>query len=150
MMKWTTKDIQTYQKEKEFIDTILIPLMPLGFQQEQKKAAMASEYIEILSQELERLYQGRMLLSLPFTYYSGENIEDKVNRLESWIEAWKKDGIKHILLLTSDSNWREIDVSERIEWVPAIQLQGLSAKDRTNLCSDVAQDLSLILTKKWS
>lgn len=72
-----------------------------------------------------------------------------MNRLESWIEAWREDGAKHILLLTSDSNWRDVDVSERIEWVPAIQLHGLSAKDRANLSADVAQDLSSILTKKW-
>lgn len=149
-MKWSSKDMQVYQKEKAYIDTVLIPLMPLGFQKEQVKAVMASEYIEAISLELERLYQGRMLLSLPFTYYSGEKIEEKVNRLETWIQAWREDGVKHILLLTSDSNWRDVDVSERIEWVPAMQLHGLSAKDRTNLSADVAQDLSSILTKKWS
>ncbi|MGE6464221.1 DUF2487 family protein [Alkalihalobacillus sp. NPDC078480] len=150
MMKWTTKDIQVYQKEKAYVDTVLIPLMPLGFQKEQTKTVLASEYIESISLELERMYQGRLLTSLPFTYLSSEKVEDRVNRLESWIESWKKDGAKHILLLTSDSNWRDVDVLERIEWVPAIQLHGLSAKDRANLSADVARDLSSILTKKWS
>ncbi|MFK3936293.1 DUF2487 family protein [Alkalihalobacillus sp. NPDC078783] len=149
-MKWTTKDIQVYQKEKAYVDTVLIPLMPLGFQKEQTKTVLASEYIESISLELERMYQGRLLTSLPFTYLSSEKVEDRVNRLESWIESWKKDGAKHILLLTSDSNWRDVDVLERIEWVPAIQLHGLSAKDRANLSADVARDLSSILTKKWS
>lgn len=71
-MKWSSKDIQVYQKEKTYIDTVLIPLMPLAFQKEQTKAVLASEYIESISMELERMYQGRILLSLPFTYYSGE------------------------------------------------------------------------------
>ncbi|MCM2674347.1 DUF2487 family protein [Alkalicoccobacillus plakortidis] len=151
-MKWTTKDIDTFQREKEYVDTVLIPLLPLSFQKNLSKAVTAGEYSEAICEELERVYQGRLILSLPFTYQSSESYEGHVQQLQSWIESWKEEGVKHVVLLTSDSAWRELDqkLNGVMIWVPAINLHSLNHKDRANMCSEIAKDLSSIFTKEWS
>ncbi|MDQ0205933.1 DUF2487 family protein [Alkalicoccobacillus murimartini] len=151
-MKWNTRDITKYQKEKKYVDTVLIPLLPMTLQSGLSRAVTASEYTQAISDELERVYQGRLIISLPFTYQSSKPIEQNKILLNEWVEEWRKDGIKHVILLTSDSVWREWDSESTavMIWLPAVQLHTMNQSDRKQMCSEIVQDLSPIFAKEWS
>lgn len=151
-MKWNTKDIKVYQQQKQYVDTVLIPVLPLAVQKDLIRSVTQSEYIVAITDELERIYQGRLVVSLPFTYQSTHTYDQLVTQLNGWIDEWKKDGIKHIILLTSDSEWRayDTDVNGVLIWLAAVSLSTMPTKERLDICSQIAQDLSSIFVKEWS
>ena len=61
-MKWRKADLQTYFQSKEYIDSIVVPLVPFGIanDEESEKAAIQAEMITLLSHELEKELTGRM------------------------------------------------------------------------------------------
>ena len=59
-MKWTAKDLDMYVQAKEYVDTLLIPLVPLSFGERIKKSGSMNEFITILSMEIEKQMKGRI------------------------------------------------------------------------------------------
>ncbi|TSB46927.1 DUF2487 family protein [Alkalicoccobacillus porphyridii] len=151
-MKWNTKDIKVYQQQKQYVDTVLIPLLPMSPGKELARSVTQSEYSMAISDELERMYQGRLIVSLPFTYQPVGSYESVLDQLNQWIHAWREDGIKHVVLVTSDSEWRsyETALSGTLIWLAAVSLSTMEPKERMNICSQIAQDLAPIFKKEWS
>lgn len=77
-MKWTAKDLDMYMQSKEYVDTVLIPLVPLSFKGQMKQSGSMNEFLTILSLEIEKQMKGRILLLPTFHYISDEM--DKVER----------------------------------------------------------------------
>ncbi|TXK89775.1 DUF2487 family protein, partial [Parageobacillus sp. SY1] len=44
-MKWTAADVEIYVKEKDYIDTALIPLIPITIADGAKAAASGGEFV---------------------------------------------------------------------------------------------------------
>ncbi|MBK5462902.1 DUF2487 family protein [Peribacillus sp. TH16] len=96
-MKWTAKDLDMYIQSKEYVDTVLIPLVPITFGSQIKQTGSMNEFLTILSSEIEKQMKGRILLMPTFHYLSDE--EDKIDLLKRWTNKVKENNFKHIFFL---------------------------------------------------
>jgi hypothetical protein len=150
-LKWIPQDIDQYLKVQEYIDTAVIPLIPVAFGEKMKQAASMSEFITLLSTLLERQFTGRILLLPPFTYLTEDDYENRLSELESWISCLKKNQLKHIFLLTCDSEWKmhEEKLTESLIWIPALPLEDLENSQKISIIDSQVKQLLAIFLRKW-
>jgi hypothetical protein len=148
-MKWIPHDIEQYQKAQEYIDTAVIPLIPVAFGMEMKQAASMSEFATLVSTLLERRFTGRILLLPPFTYLKDH--ETKYDELEKWTSELEKNQLKHAFFITCDSEWKaqENKFKDLLIWIPAIPLENLEDSQKFSIVESQVQQLSDIFSRKW-
>ena len=150
-MRWKVKEIDTFLQAREYVDTALIPLIPISFKEEIKSTVAMGEFITIISDELERQFTGRVIQLPAFTYLKTEDKSSKEEKLRSWCKQLEEDGIKHIILLSSDYEWKssEEDIEKRLIWLPTLPLESMDAKYQVQVIGDQIKQLIPILTDKW-
>ncbi|AST92237.1 hypothetical protein BC6307_13540 [Sutcliffiella cohnii] len=150
-MKWTTKDVTVYEQSKEYIDTAIIPLVPISFKADMKNLASLGEYITTLTNELERQFKGRVMLLPTYTYLFHGNGRIKKEVLNEYIQHLEAEGVKHIFLLTSDQQWKqeEEEINGKLLWLPAIPLEDMEEKYKQKLITDQMNQLLPIFISKW-
>ncbi|MCY8232733.1 DUF2487 family protein [Priestia filamentosa] len=116
MLKWNSSDVGIYLAQKEYIDTIIVPLHAVNFVDEVKKNGFLWESMIAITNEIEHRFKGRVMLCPPFTYHSKE--PSVTARLEQWIEDFYDGEAKHILFLTSDKAWQQEQVKGSVVFVP--------------------------------
>ncbi|MFX3622810.1 MAG: YpiF family protein [Ectobacillus sp.] len=148
-MDWTAKDIQLYEQSKEYIDTAVIPLIPLSLGADIGSVVQKGEFISVLSRELEREYRGRILLLPPFTYISGQK-ETEIKRLQQWTDMAVHNGLLHVVYLTSDYEWKDIpELPGTTFWLPALPIGQLDQKAKRDVLQSQIREIMTILTEKW-
>ncbi|CAG9622641.1 YpiF family protein [Sutcliffiella rhizosphaerae] len=147
-MKWTSKDIVQYTQAKEYIDTVVIPLIPISFKENIQSVAAQGEYITILSFELERQFKGRVVLLPSFSYVEASSSVEQLNNVSLHI---KEAGIKHVFLLTSDATWstQEQILEGKLIWLPSIPLQDMDEKYKKKIIQDQMNQLLPMFIQKW-
>ncbi|MDH5159931.1 YpiF family protein [Heyndrickxia oleronia] len=149
-MKWNGNDIETYLKEKQFIDTAIVPLLPIAIGSEMKQAASQGEFIELLSLHLERQFKGRLLLFPAFTYLNTLEDHQKMDMLQNWEVKLKESGFSHIFYLTSDISWREQDKTEgKLIWIPSVPLEHMEEQYKHSILEDQVKQLINIIVQQW-
>ncbi|WP_273852276.1 YpiF family protein [Guptibacillus spartinae] len=150
-MKWTESDIALFEKEKEYVDTAVLPLVPISMTSSLKTTVSMGEYISIISSELERQLKGRLLLLPAFTYLSSEEQETTKNRLKKVEEELKLGGIQHIISLTADVNWKQVEdqVSSALLWMPAIPLEHMDEQYKMETVSAQVKQVLQFVTNTW-
>lgn len=150
-MKWIAKDIEQYLKSQEYIDTAVISLIPVAFGTEMKQAALEAEFITLVSAVIERQFTGRILLLPPYTYLSATDQGIRVEGLNEWVTGLKTSQLKHIFLLTCDSEWKlqENELAELLIWIPAIELENLENSQKISIIENQVQQLLAIFSRKW-
>jgi hypothetical protein len=148
-MKWNAKDVNIYDKEKAYIDTAIIPLFPLSFDESMKQSASQAEFITLLTQQLEKQFKGRIFLFPPFTYLSGE--VDVINRLHTWTSILEKTEFKYVFYLSSDVFWKtvESELSDQLIWLPSIPLEHMEEKHVFSLIEGQVNQFLNIIVQKW-
>ncbi|WP_175991215.1 YpiF family protein [Bacillus sp. Marseille-Q1617] len=149
-MNWNVKDIEVFETEKEYIDTAVIPLIPIDFFKEIKASAAQTEFITLLTFHLERQFKGRMIITPLFTYLMGTT-EDKTGELKNWEARLKESGVKHVFFLTSDSGWKtsEQNLNDQLIWVPSIPLEHLDEQYKHSIMEDQVKQLLNVIVQKW-
>lgn len=150
-MKWVTKDIGICLNERDYIDTAIIPLIPITFIENVKSTVSQGEFIAIIASEVERQFKGRVILFPGFTYLNSEG-EEKANRLEDWINHILESGTKHVALLTSDSSWKtyEDKFAGKLIWLPSIPLEHLDSQQEILIIRDQINQIIPSITELWS
>ncbi|MCM3453496.1 YpiF family protein [Heyndrickxia oleronia] len=149
-MKWNGKDIDLYLKEKQFIDTAVVPLLPIAIGSEMKQAASQGEFIELLSLHLERQFKGRLLLFPAFTYLNTLEDHQQMDMLLNWEVKLKESGFAHIFYITSDISWREQEKTEgKLIWTPSIPLEHMEEQYKHSILEDQVKQLINIIVKQW-
>lgn len=146
-MNWTVTDIQLYEQEKEYVDTAVIPLIPLSFGSNMQSTVQKGEFISIFAEALEREYRGRLLLFPPFSYMSGQKEEE--SRLQEWAKLFKQNGMRHIVYITSDYEWKSASLDGHLFWLPAIPLDQLDDKAKQEVIGSQIREIMSVLTEKW-
>ncbi|MFF2456399.1 YpiF family protein [Peribacillus simplex] len=148
-MKWTAKDLDMYMQSKEFVDTVLIPLVPLSFKGQMKQSGSMNEFLTILSLEIEKQMKGRILLLPTFHYISDEM--DKVERLKRWANEVKENDFEHVFFLTSDFEWKkeERELDNNLVWIPAIPLDGLEIEQAREMINQQVLQILDIFSYNW-
>ncbi|MEY8733318.1 YpiF family protein [Peribacillus frigoritolerans] len=148
-MKWTAKDLDMYMQSKEYVDTVLIPLVPLSFKGQMKQTGSMNEFLTILSLEIEKQMKGRILLLPTFHYLSDEM--DKVERLKRWANEVKENNFEHVFFLTSDFEWKkeERELENNLVWIPAIPLEGLEIEQAREMINHQVLQILDIFSYNW-
>lgn len=150
-MKWIPQDIETFLNAKEYVDTALIPLIPIGFEKDMKQSASMSEFIMLIINNLERQFTGRILLFPPFTYLKNENEEKMLMEIQNWTKAVKMCEFRHIFYITSDSDWKmhEEKLNTNLLWVPAPPMDKLDDSQMIPLIDNQVKQIQDLFVKKW-
>ncbi|MGE7759463.1 YpiF family protein [Peribacillus sp. NPDC097895] len=148
-MKWTAKDLDMYNQSKEYVDTVLIPLVPISFGGQMKQTGSMNEFLTILSLEIEKQMKGRILLMPTFHYLPDEM--DKIERLKRWANEVKENDFKHIFFLTSDFEWKkeEQELENHLVWIPAIPLDSLENDQAREMINQQVLQILDIFTYNW-
>lgn len=151
-MRWNEQDAKIYKSAKEYVDTAIIPLLPVTGGKEQEEAVRMGEFTQYLTDYLERQYTGRVFLLPPFTYLKEEKLDEKQDRLKSWAEHFHKQGFSHFLFVTSDMQWRQADTREigELVWVPAFSVAEMDPARRHQSIEQQAQQIIPLMTEKWN
>jgi hypothetical protein len=148
-MNWNAKDVETYIQEKEYIDTVVIPVLPIMFGPKMRHAAEQGEYIDLLSQQLERQFKGRMLFLPAFTYV--DELEDASKLLQKWVIQLKESGFTYIFLLTADNRWistKKIENSQFIH-VPSVPIQHMDEVQKQALVEEQLKRMMAEIVEGW-
>ncbi|MBM7701737.1 DUF2487 family protein [Metabacillus iocasae] len=150
-MKWLTRDVDMYLQAKDYVDSILIPIMPLDFGSVIKTTASMGEYMTLLTSEIERQFKGRLFLTPPFTYLKEEDIENQKNRLLCWKNNLEQNGFKHIFILSTDSVWKQYDseLGETFLWLPSLPLENLDDQYKMKVIQDQVQQMMTLFLEEW-
>jgi len=148
-MIWIEKDLKQVIENKEYIDTVLVPLAPISFNEEDAKLANQVEDLGILLNELERQYKGRVLIAPSFTYLVSES--NKVDRLNDWGNLFIENGMKNIFFITCDFEWKsvETDFKDNIMWIPSLDLASFDMTAQKSIVSKHIEHLIAVFSKKW-
>lgn len=150
-MKWIPQDIDTFTKAKEFVDTAVIPLVPLDFGEEMRQSAAMSEFIAILTSYLEKQYTGRIVLIPSFTYLKTKNKEELLLELLKWKAQIVQGGFKHIFYITSDIDWKdkEDSLETSLLWMPTIPLENMDDSQKMTIIESQGKQLLNLFIRKW-
>ena len=93
-MKWALGDVDVYNQSREYVDTAIVPLIPVSLEADLKGTVSKGEFITYVSVELERQLKGRVFLFPSLSY-----LKKSKNVIESVIE-WKTElqqEFKHVI-----------------------------------------------------
>ncbi|WP_394579675.1 YpiF family protein [Cytobacillus firmus] len=150
-MKWISQDIDMFLKEKQYVDTAVLPLLPVSFGDDIKQSVAMTEFISLLSVQLERQFRGRLIMLPGYAYLKQASEESMISGLGQWESELKAQGFKHIFLLTSDSMWKTFE--DRLQggliWLPSLPLEHMDEDYRNSILDDQVKQLLNLFVQKW-
>lgn len=152
-MRWRKIDLEKYVQAKEYVDTILLPLVPfrLGNDEEAQKNSFQEEVMDIFAHEIEQELSGRVMLIPSYYYLKNEAKETEAERINQWVEDAKLQPFQHIVLLTFDSAWKKVEqeLHGNLLWLPGMQTGDFQSKEMQQLIRDQIGQLSEIIRSYW-
>ncbi|MCF6137567.1 YpiF family protein [Pseudalkalibacillus berkeleyi] len=150
IMKWRSKDIDVYNQASEYVDTAVVPLIPISWGQNKKNIVLKGEFPQLVSDELERQLKGRVVLFPPITYLESEKDEEILNRMEVLFEELKESDMPYPVFITSDVRWSgSPGLQEHIVTIPPVPLEHMEEEYQREVISEQVKHLLQIVTKKW-
>lgn len=145
-MFYTGKDAAVFLSQQEFIDTAVVPLVPIGFNtKEIPQAASQADYLLTLVNTLENQFKGRVVAFPSFSYVDTQNKEELLN---SWKNASLESPFKHIFYLTTDAEWTTVD--KDVLWTASIPLDSMDSKMRSKIIEDQIRQLIPRIAERWN
>lgn len=152
-MKWTKENIETYIETKEYIDTLLIPVIKLDLisDERMKESALEKEYIDVLAIELERRLAGRLLLLPPYIYLNHVNYVDEKDRLNHWIESFHETSFKNTFLISLDNEWSKYSqqLNSQFLWLSHVPFNDIYDETAKSFIKTQADKLSETIQSFW-
>jgi len=142
--------MQKYLEQKEYIDTVLIPLIPISWKSDLIPSVREGEFIRTILQETERQLQGRVVLIPPFTYLKEETQEAKLERIQKWESEIKRDNVKYVFFVTSDVEWKKAeDQLNGLIWSAPIPLEHMDERYRKDFIDENVGLIMKQVTEMW-
>lgn len=152
-MRWKKEDLAKYVQAKEYIDTVLMPLVPfqISDDKESEKNAFQMEVMKIFSNEIEQELSGRVMLIPNYVYVKTVDKENEIERLNQWIRELKIQPFNHFILLSFDASWKkhEKDLEGNLLWLPGMQSGDLNSEETRRIIKDQVVQLSEIIRSYW-
>lgn len=150
-MKWNPQDVDVYLKSKEYVDTAVIPLFPVAFEGEMRQAAAMTEFITILTGQLEKQFKGRLMLLPGFSYMKTKEDEKIIEDLKFWEKQLLENGFSHVFYLTSDPVWNSMQnhLSGSVIWLPSIPMEMMEEKAKISIIESQVKQMITLFTQKW-
>lgn len=149
-MRWTPKDIDTFEEAREYIDTVLIPLVPVSLERGMKQSASMYDFINMLTAAIENQFKGRIMLLPSMTYLTSHSTDERVELVQAWTA--EAGSFKHICFITSDNEWKacEHELEGSLIWMPSIPLEHLDDNQIRAMINDQARQVFDLFTRKWN
>ncbi|MCA0983032.1 YpiF family protein [Halobacillus yeomjeoni] len=151
-MRWTKTDTTQYLPEKEYVDTVLIPLIPFDPASDghMVKQAYQKELNHVFTNLIEKEYKGRIFLAPDYHYLNGQN-ERELDRVNQWIATFEKQPFKHIFLFTFDPKWKkhEFDLEGELIWVPGPSSGNIQSTETQSFVKEQAHQISELIQAYW-
>lgn len=149
VMQWKKKNVDQYLEAKEYIDTMLIPLMPFQIAEDSQLSSNAfqNEVLTVFSLEIEKELAGRIMLAPNYNYLLTADRTDEITRLNKWTCEIMKQPFKHIFLFSFDAGWKKYEKSldGNLLWIPGIPSGDINSKEtQSSVRQQVAQVCELI------
>lgn len=152
-MKWQKEDLKQYVQAKEYIDTVIIPLIPFQFTDEHniEKNAFQSELFSILANETEKELTGRVMLTPNYHYIKSNDLEAESRILQGWTDEIKQQPFEHIFFLTFDSNWKKNEgkLDGTLLWLPGVKSGDLHSKEMHAVIKDQVEQIGELIRSYW-
>ena len=148
-MKWTEEDAGMYQKAREYVDTAVVPLVPVSFSGDMNQSAAMNDYLTVLAHELEKQYKGRILLLPPVIYPADTN--EALGYIRPWTELLANQGFSHRFLLTSDIMWKrhEQSLDADLIWMPSLPVASMERGQARQMIADQVRQVAEHFTLAW-
>jgi hypothetical protein len=150
-MKWIQEDMEMFMNAREYVDTVVIPLYPISFGDDVKQTANMTEFINLLTNQLEKQFKGRLVLLPGFTYFKKQESKKVVTDLLEWENILNLEQFKHIFYVTSDSDWKQDEqkLGGSLIWLPALPLNLMDEKNKNTIIEDQVKQLLNLFVKRW-
>jgi hypothetical protein len=150
VMKWITKDVDTYFQAKEYVDTAIIPLIPIQFKDELKSSVVMGEFITLICEGLERELHGRVFQLPQFSYLKSVEKTTHLPHLKLLEEELFANGFSHIFYLTSDVDWKAVESElSSLIWMPHLPLEHLKADSKMEILQEQVKQVMKLLMDDW-
>lgn len=147
-MFFNVQDIQQFQANKEFIDTAVVPLLSLNFEDDKsKKSSSDAEYLMALTVFIEQQFKGRLLMTPPFSYI--HSFKEMIDPITIQAEL-KNAGLKHVIFMTCDADWVNKFPGIVVIWLPAIPLESMDKAVKQRILEDQLKQVLPTLTSEWA
>lgn len=145
-MFYTGRDSAQFLAQTDYIDTAIVPLIPVQLTKEtMQNGASQADYILSLANALENQFKGRVVAFPSFSYVLGQS---KEQLLLDWKTAFAASPFKHILFLTGDAEWNQLDPS--VFWTATIPLDSMEPKLRGKILEDQVRQLIPRIAETWN
>lgn len=153
-LKWYKDDLKTYKEAKEYVDTLLIPLLHFQLQKENdlEKDAFQTEVMTIYINEIEKELSGRVFVTPAYSYVKDtQTFSNEVERLNSWIEHATTQPFQYTFLITFDNAWKKVekDVDGQVLWLPSVKPMDLNSKEAVTVLRSQVEDISELIRSFW-
>ncbi|WP_085523562.1 DUF2487 family protein [Tuberibacillus sp. Marseille-P3662] len=150
-MKWQASDMQTFMSDKQYIDTVIIPLVPVEWSETMVNTVREGGYIQTMAMAIEKELKGRIVESPPFTYLKQESLEERMKRIQMWKDEIKSSGVKYVIFMTSDVDWKqkESELGELL-WMPAVPLEHMDSRHRADFLEENMGSILKTITDHWT
>lgn len=152
-MKWVQQDLKRYIGAKEYIDTIIMPLIPFQISKDEEalKGANQHQAISIIINEIEKELSGRVMLVPNYYYIKTADKENEVHRLNTWIDDMAEQPFKHYFFITSDLSWKkhEKNLNSELLLLPGIQSGDIHSEEVAGIIRDQVSQISELIRSYW-
>jgi|SRR5690625_905298 len=152
-MKWASQDLERYTQAKEYVDTIIMPLIPFQISPDNEagKEAVQSEALSIIAKEIEKELSGRVMLLPSYHYVKSADKEKETARLNDLVKEVEKQPFTHKFFITFDMGWKkhEQDLQSHLLWFPSIQSKELESKEVVSIIRTQVLQICELIRSYW-
>lgn len=154
-MKWAKSDLSQYKEAKEYVDTLLVPLIPFQLSNDKtyEKEAFQKEFLLLFVHKIEKELAGRIMLTPDYNYVLSKEMkrENEVARLNGWIQNCKTQPFQHTFLVTFDSGWKknESEMQGTLLWFPGMDEGDLQSAEIQSVVKNQANQVVELIRSYW-
>lgn len=143
-MRFDSIDARKSLTERQYVDTLVVPLVELAFDEEMVRKAERNEVIQAVALETERQLSGRTMLCPTLSYV---DVETGSLLAETVLERATASGFSHVLFISSDVRFKVFDLP--IIFVPPLALKGMSGEQSHTMVQNFATQVITELSARW-
>lgn len=152
-MKWVGPDLERYVQAKEYIDTIVMPLIPFNLSDDKDalKKANQNEILTIIINEIESELSGRVMLIPNYYYLSTASKNSEVERINDLNINLSTQPFEHSFFITFDTEWKqhEKNLDGNLLWMPGLQSGDIHSKEVALLIRDYVSQICELIRSYW-
>ncbi|WP_214761964.1 DUF2487 family protein [Exiguobacterium sp. s146] len=143
-MRFDGLDAMKSLTERQYVDTLVVPLVELAFDEDMVRKAEGNEVIQAVALETERQLSGRTMLSPTLSYVdveAGRSLAEQVTAQAT------SSGFTHVLFISSDLRFKGSELP--IIFVPPLALKGMTAEQSHTMVQNFATQVITELSSRW-